>query len=374
MPCYFCAQEKSNLKKCPNCLQLYCEDHHEGNLHDCPLVPIQNPYELKAGAGNQLVSPEELSTELSTTTDLGYITPSHSPTQTATESSYYEQQKALHDAQMNSSSLSSSSSISDDEETYIYTDGSYVWRRKGKGEIPEDAFNPESGVTIPGLLWPAKSEIFHIFVASILLFILAATGFYSQYMGIDSMPLDEKIISIVVLSLLYLMAFLIHEFSHRQVAVHFKLQTKFRLFKMGVIMTAVCLFLPIKMALPGAVVVIGLEKIGKETGLCKLAGPLSNLILGCLLLILSFVPFIYYPWNLLLLQGASFNFMLGSFNMLPIGILDGDNIRKWKPKIWILFFIILVTLFITVMILLSNTYITYEFFYRGTDMPWRDYF
>ena len=32
---------------------------------------------------------------------------------------------------------------------------------------------------------------------------------------------------------------------------------------------------------------------------------------------------------------ANLNFMLGTFNMIPIGILDGQNIWKWNKKVYI---------------------------------------
>ena len=345
--CYFCGIDNANAKQCPHCQQNYCPTHFDTNLHDCPLIPISNPYEMSKSAvagGNVLATFDELAA--------GPVTsPIHSPVY-STESnnynnSFYEQEE-------------------DDSETY--TDGTYVWYKKPNTDIPDDAFNPESGVSIPGILWPHKSELIHILIASLLLFTLSATGFYSQFRT-SGMELWDMVFAITVLSGFYLIAFLVHEFSHRQVAVHFKLQTKFRLFSKGVIMTAICLFLPIKFALPGAVVVIGLENIGRETGWCKLAGPLSNLILGSILLGLVFLPFIVYPYNFLILQGSTFNFMLGAFNMLPFGILDGDNIRKWKPKVWLIMFIVLVSMLVLNYVLLFNPSVQLILQFQGSGIP-----
>ena len=95
----------------------------------------------------------------------------------------------------------------------------------------------------------------------------------------------------------YATAFLFHEFGHRQVAVHFNLQTKFRLLTFGMILTVFSIVFGIfslfpggislpTLALPGAVVVLGLSKIDRTTGLCKAAGPTVNLV------------FIYAPPNL----------------------------------------------------------------------------
>ncbi|MFX1481277.1 MAG: M50 family metallopeptidase, partial [Promethearchaeota archaeon] len=154
---------------------------------------------------------------------------------------------------------------------------------------------------------------------------------------------------------IYVTAFLFHEFGHRQVAKHFKLQTKFRLLTFGMIITLFSLIagllkIPIpSLALPGAVVVLGLEKVSKRTGLCKAAGPSVNLVYGIILLVLSFlVPF--YPLNFLFVISAYLNFMLGAFNMIPIGILDGQNIWKWNKKVYILLASSLVALLIITLI------------------------
>jgi Zn-dependent protease len=143
----------------------------------------------------------------------------------------------------------------------------------------------------------------------------------------------------------YATAFFFHEMGHRQVAVHFKLQTKFRLLKFGMMLTVIGVVFNLfslttggasfpSLALPGAVVVLGLSTINRTTGLCKAAGPIVNLVYGLILLMISFlIP--TYPLNMLIGLAANLNFMLGSFNMIPLGILDGQNIWKWNKKLYI---------------------------------------
>ena len=46
------------------------------------------------------------------------------------------------------------------------------------------------------------------------------------------------------------------------------------------------------------------------------------------------IPNYLYPLNYVFCLGAYLNFMLGSFNMIPFGILDGQNIWKWKKKVY----------------------------------------
>ena len=111
-----------------------------------------------------------------------------------------------------------------------------------------------------------------------------------------------------------------------------------------------------RMALPGAVVVLGLDKISRKTGLCKAAGPLVNLIYGSILLLISYIlPTVLYPLNYIIGYGAQFNFMLGLFNMIPVGILDGQNIWKWNKKVYISLIIPLAILLIITLSSISST-------------------
>ncbi|MCK4370416.1 MAG: hypothetical protein KAV01_04705 [Candidatus Lokiarchaeota archaeon] len=218
------------------------------------------------------------------------------------------------------------------------TDGTYTWYRQ-ESQIPVDAFDPDSGIKFKGILLPHKSELFHFIIGVSLIFIIGILTFYPNLINTGYEW------AIFMLAGFYATAFLFHEFGHRQVAVHFGLQTKFRLLTFGMILTVSGLVFGLyslisgglgfpSLALPGAVVVLGLSKIDRTTGLCKAAGPIVNLVYGTILFIISFIiP--TYPLNQLIGVAASLNFMLGTFNMIPIGILDGQNIWKWNKKIYI---------------------------------------
>jgi Zn-dependent protease len=162
---------------------------------------------------------------------------------------------------------------------------------------------------------------------------------------------------------LYTTAFLFHELGHRQTAIHFGLQSKFRLLKYGMMITVMGLVLGIitlitssralpAFALPGAVVVLGLDKIDRKTGLCKAAGPTINLVYGTILLILSLFLIPIYPINYFIGISASINFMLGAFNLIPLGILDGQAILKWNKKIYLSLTLLMVLLLIGTYILI----------------------
>lgn len=244
------------------------------------------------------------------------------------------------------------------------TDGTYTWYHQ-ESQVPVNAFDPDSGIDFKGILLPHKSELFHFVVGVSLIFIIGLLTFYPSLIGTGYEW------AIFMLAGFYATAFFFHELGHRQVAKHFELQTKFRLLTFGMILTVFGVGFNLfslasgggsfpSLALPGAVVVLGLSTINRTTGLCKTAGPLVNLIYGVILFAVSFL-ITDYPLNMLIGLAANLNFMLGTFNMIPIGILDGQNIWKWNKKIYIVLCGSLVTLLILTYVIIyapqgSNLY------------------
>ncbi|MHA2182233.1 MAG: hypothetical protein ACXAAH_12510 [Promethearchaeota archaeon] len=232
------------------------------------------------------------------------------------------------------------------------TDGTYTWFRQ-EAQVPLNAFDPDSGIKFKGILLPHWSELRHFLIASVLIFLIGILIFY-----------DATLFALgygwatFMLAGFYMTAFLFHEFGHRQVAIRFDLQTKFRLLTFGMLLTVFSLVILImdipfpSLALPGAVVVLGLEKVSKKTGLCKAAGPSVNLVYGVILFIISFlIPSSLNPLGGLFVLSSYLNFMLGAFNMIPVGILDGQNIWKWNKKVYIFLAVSLVGMLIVTMIL-----------------------
>jgi Zn-dependent protease len=232
------------------------------------------------------------------------------------------------------------------------SDGSYTWYRQEQA-VPEDAFNPDSGISFKGIFLAHKSELTHFLIAGIIIYVIGIMSFYTS-VG------STFFWTLFILASFYVTAFLFHELGHRQVAVHFKLQTKFRLLTYGLLMTLISLG---RFALPGAVVVLGLDKISRKTGLCKAAGPFVNLVYGSILFLISFIiPNSLYPLNYIFCIGAYLNFMLGSFNMIPFGILDGQNIWKWSKEVYLGLIGLLLPLLIITMIII-NTPISLDLYY-----------
>jgi Zn-dependent protease len=284
--CYHCGTEISDVFHCSKCGQSYCSLHKDPLDHECNIV-IES---INFGS-------QPISQTTSSYSESPQVIP-HYPSQTTTP-----------DGIIRGTS-----------------DGSYTWYRQEQA-IPEDAFDPDSGISFKGIFLAHKSELTHFIIAGIIIYAVGIMSFYSS-VGLTYFW------ALFLLAGFYVTAFLFHELGHRQVAIHNKLQTKFRLLTYGLLMTLISFG---RFALPGAVVVLGLDKISRKTGLCKAAGPSVNLVYGSILFLSSFIiPNSLYPLNYIFCIGAYLNFMLGSFNMIPFGILDGQNIWKWNKAIKII--------------------------------------
>ena len=138
-------------------------------------------------------------------------------------------------------------------------------------------------------------------------------------------------------------AFIIHELAHKFVARHYGCWAEFRAdykgLRTGVL---IAFFIGFLFMAPGAVMVAG--RVGrKENGIISIAGPITNIVLffigmiggGLLLSVLyhSILAEIVVLW----MWG---NAILGAFNMLPFGPLDGAKVKKWSEPIFWLFLVI----------------------------------
>src|SRR5271157_2922028 len=323
--CWFCGVQTDQVFQCPQCQKSYCNLHAEPTSHDCPMVPIVDIARMPASS---------------------YVAPVNSTPIPL---------NAPHAAVYTPSA---------DEIARSTQDGSYIWH--GKADIPEDAFAPDSGIDMKMVFWQKGSEPAHLLIGGLLMFIFG----YVTFSTLTTLfyPIVIDVWYVVLIAGIFTGSFLSHEFGHRQVARHYKMQTKFRLFTIGMVITVASIGIAFfgllftgspypGFGFPGAVVVIGLEKISRETGECKVAGPLVNLTIGTTLFFLGIYGLsigIAFPLNFVLYYAAYFNFMLGAFNMIPVGALDGQNIFKWKPAVWIVVAAILVAFLVYEIVSFTN--------------------
>jgi len=151
-------------------------------------------------------------------------------------------------------------------------------------------------------------------------------------------------------------AFLTHELSHKFAAIKLGYLARFRLSKLGALLTLLSAIpiIPIKMIAPGYVSVISIGRLPtlREEGLIALAGPLSNILLavlgmGTFLLIQSF------EYSLPLLLFVKVNLDIALFNLIPLFMLDGEKVFRWNALLWGLLLMI---------VLIANVRLTFMLF------------
>lgn len=164
----------------------------------------------------------------------------------------------------------------------------------------------------------SKLEILHLSIATIL---VTAVGLsLTRYRDISWEFLT-----------IFVSAFLVHELAHKLLAQFYGSWAEFRTNTYGLIVTAFSAipFIPFKFIAPGAVVIDLSDK--SKFGRVAFIGPLTNLVMGFIFLILFYRnPFVDY-----LYIGALFNSWIALFNLLPFGNLDGQKIFSWNKIVWI---------------------------------------
>ncbi len=139
-------------------------------------------------------------------------------------------------------------------------------------------------------------------------------------------------------------AFIVHELAHKFVAKYYGCWAEFRAdpggLRTGVL---IAFFIGFLFMAPGAVMVAG-NVNRRQNGMIALAGPLSNLVLWGIGLpfyaLFAGDPYIGLVTGLWL----SANAILGAFNMLPFGPLDGRKIKNWSEPVFWTFLTIFITL------------------------------
>ena len=140
------------------------------------------------------------------------------------------------------------------------------------------------------------------------------------------------------------MGFLLHELMHKYVAQNYNLFAEFRASYKMLWLAILFSFFGFIIAAPGAVFIRG--QITKEkNGKISLAGPLTNLILAFLFLILIFIFNSAGIFGAFLNFGLTINSLLAAFNMIPTMPFDGKKIFDWNKKIYVVILVSSLTLF-----------------------------
>ncbi len=127
--------------------------------------------------------------------------------------------------------------------------------------------------------------------------------------------------------------FLFHEMMHKYVAQNYGLFAEFRASYKMLWLAILFSFFGFIIAAPGAVFIKGL--ITKEkNGKISLAGPLTNLVLAFIFLILILIFNISGILGAFLSFGLTINSLLAAFNMIPSMPFDGKKVIEWNRNVY----------------------------------------
>lgn len=128
-------------------------------------------------------------------------------------------------------------------------------------------------------------------------------------------------------------AFIVHELAHKFTAQHYRKFAEFKANLPMLIFMLILSFTGLVLAAPGAVIISGFVS-KKENGIIAAAGPLSNIALAIIFLILFYLMPVTGVISLLLGFGFLINTWLALFNMIPFGIFDGAKVIAWDKKVY----------------------------------------
>ncbi|MBI3051950.1 hypothetical protein HYY74_05850 [Candidatus Woesearchaeota archaeon] len=127
------------------------------------------------------------------------------------------------------------------------------------------------------------------------------------------------------------LGFLLHELAHKAVAVRYGCWAEFRSFDSMLVLAVLMSFFGFILAAPGAVFIQGRVSVSRN-GLISAVGPLTNLFLGIVFLLLSFV--LSGSLGIIAFYGLMINSWLAIFNLLPILGLDGTKVFRWNKLVY----------------------------------------
>ncbi len=138
--------------------------------------------------------------------------------------------------------------------------------------------------------------------------------------------------------------FILHELSHRAVAIKFGAKARYVAWPTGLVFALLlALVTGFVFAAPGAVYIFGRHINRKQNGLISLAGPATNILTAIIFLAAAFFLGNSF-FGVIASVAASINLWLATFNLIPIFPLDGSKVFAWQPLLWAAVFFPLVAI------------------------------
>lgn len=190
----------------------------------------------------------------------------------------------------------------------------------------------------------SRQEIKDLWLAGIMIslaFAILLSGGYQVLMSFNS-----NIVVLFVISFLTAgVGFLLHELMHKFVAQKYGLWAEFKAFYRMLWVAILFSFFGFIFAAPGAVFIRGMITKTKN-GKISIAGPLTNIALAIIFLLLVFIFGKEGYLGLLFSIGLKINSLLGAFNMIPLMPFDGAKVIVWSKSAYYITLILAIGLFV----------------------------
>ena len=153
--------------------------------------------------------------------------------------------------------------------------------------------------------------------------------------NLSNASLEGILVTLAVPLLVVGSSFVLHELLHKFTAQRYGFWSEFRANYVTLGLSILFAYVThIVFAAPGATMIYGPNITKRQNGIISAAGPLLNLALGGLylllyLLTLSLLTPIGGLLNYVGFYGFVINIWLSAFNLLPIGPLDGRKVLDW---------------------------------------------
>lgn len=173
----------------------------------------------------------------------------------------------------------------------------------------------------------------------IIAFFIISLCFALLYAGRDT----NAVLSILPMVMIGVgFGFILHELGHKFASMRYGYWAEFKLWPQGLILALITSLLGFVFAAPGAVYTYGNYITDEVNGKISIAGPVVNIVLAIIFLIIAclvypnaFFDKTFAQIFLVCSLGYSINSFLATFNLIPIGNLDGSKVLNWNALIWI---------------------------------------
>ncbi|MDO8460258.1 MAG: site-2 protease family protein [Nanoarchaeota archaeon] len=174
-----------------------------------------------------------------------------------------------------------------------------------------------------------KRDLFYAGIIISLAFAILFAGGYQALISLNS----GFIVAFVIAFLTAGVGFLLHELMHKYVAQSYGLKAEFRAFYPMLWLSLLFSLFGFIIAAPGAVFIGGGFINKDKNGKISLAGPMTNIVLSIIFLLIFLVASAGGIVGESAKVGFAINSLLAAFNMIPVMPFDGVKVLAWN-KVW----------------------------------------